>query len=525
MPNSVILSDLSYRTDDGHFLFQDINCRFGSGLNGLIGRNGIGKSTLLALIAGHLAPTTGHIAVPARIGLLDQSFSCADGDCLSDLFGLRDMLALTARAEAGTLSADELLKCDWSAAPRACAALERLGLEPLLDTPLSSLSGGQLSRARLAALNFAEPDFLLLDEPSNNLDRQGRAALCRFLENWQKGAIIVSHDRELLDRMDNIVEMSGHGVARYGGNFADYEAAKETERAVAERTFTDALKQKRKTVDATRRRAESKARRDANGRRMAARGDQPRIVAGGLKRKAEATSGRMTMLNARQEAAAADALKTAKARFDVVDPFTVTLPPSGLAADRQVIRVEALCGGYGGKVLFSGLSFEFTGPFRTAIAGRNGSGKSTLLAILTGRLAPLAGQAQIFVPYVFLDQQVSILDDGASLAENYRRLNGGESENECRAALARFRFRAEAALRPAGELSGGERMRAGLACVLGSKVPPSLLILDEPTNHLDLDSIAILEAGLNAYDGAILLVSHDRHFCQATGINGEVYLT
>ncbi|WP_176085151.1 ATP-binding cassette domain-containing protein [Martelella sp. HB161492] len=525
MPNSVILSDLSYRTDDGRFLFQNINCNFGSELCGLIGRNGIGKTTLLALISGQLSPASGYITAPDRIGILNHSFAIAAGDCLSDLFGIRDMLDRISDAEAGRADAAALSRCDWSAPARAAAALERVGLARPIDTALACLSGGQVARARLAALDFADPDFLLLDEPSNSLDREGRAALVLFLRTWRKGAVVVSHDRDLLEEMDVIVAMGSQGLKRYGGNYSAYEEAKAAEVLVAERALTDALSLERKVAATARKRSEGKARRDARGRRKAARGDQPKIVASGFKRKAEASAGRMTVLNARQAAMADEALKAAKAGFEVLEPFTVQLPPSGLVADRRVIRVNDLSGGYGEHILFAGLTFALTGPRRMAILGQNGAGKSTLLAILTGRLTPLAGEARILVPYAVLDQQVSLLDDGISLLANYRRLNASEGDNDGRSALARFRFRADAALRPAGELSGGERMRAGLACLLGGKTPPPLLILDEPTNHLDLESVAILEAGLAAYDGAILLVSHDSRFCRAAGIDCEVNLT
>jgi ATPase subunit of ABC transporter with duplicated ATPase domains len=177
-----------------------------------------------------------------------------------------------------------------------------------------------------------------------------------------------------------------------------------------------------------------------------------------------------------------------------------------------------------GQAIVQGLSFEVRGAERIALAGANGSGKSTLLHVITGALAPFEGEARVHVPFVMLDQQVGLLDPAGTIRDNFRRLNPQADENACRAALARLRFRADAALQPVGTLSGGERLRAALACVLGGAIPPQLLILDEPTNHLDIASLEAVEAGLLAYDGAILVVSHDEAFLARIGITRRLEL-
>jgi ATPase subunit of ABC transporter with duplicated ATPase domains len=190
-----------------------------------------------------------------------------------------------------------------------------------------------------------------------------------------------------------------------------------------------------------------------------------------------------------------------------------------------VLSVEGLCAGYDRDAPVLGeVAFDLRGPERVAITGPNGSGKSTLLATITGALPPLSGSAQIQVPTVMLDQEVSFLEGASTILENFQRINPEADENTCRAALARFRFRADAALQAVATLSGGERLRAGLACVLGGGSPPQLLILDEPTNHLDIASLETIEAGLNAYDGALLIVSHDEAFLARIGITRRISL-
>jgi ATPase subunit of ABC transporter with duplicated ATPase domains len=202
----------------------------------------------------------------------------------------------------------------------------------------------------------------------------------------------------------------------------------------------------------------------------------------------------------------------------------VTLTPTGLPSGRTVLEAIGLSGGPDGREIIRGLDFKMTGPERAAITGPNGSGKTTLLRLVTGALTPTAGTARITPKHAMLDQQVSLLDPKLSIRDNFRAINPAATENDCRAALARMMFRADAALQVVGSLSGGETLRAALAATIGSDTPPELLILDEPTNHLDIHAIAAVEAGLRSYDGALLVVSHDREFLEAIGVTREVVL-
>jgi ATPase subunit of ABC transporter with duplicated ATPase domains len=215
----------------------------------------------------------------------------------------------------------------------------------------------------------------------------------------------------------------------------------------------------------------------------------------------------------------------AQARIERVRRLAFDLPPSGLPSGRLALAFEAVgfCWPDGTKVL-DDVSFRLTGPARLAVTGPNGAGKTTLIRLAVGDVAPSAGVVRRGVSAVLLDQRAAILNDEETLLENFRRLNPACDGNGAHAALARFVFRNVTALKPAGSLSGGERLRAALACALMAELAPQLIILDEPTNHLDLDSIAAVEAALLAYDGALVVVSHDRDFLEAIGVERELVL-
>nr|WP_319800441.1 ABC-F family ATP-binding cassette domain-containing protein [Pararhodobacter zhoushanensis] len=521
---SVTLSRLSWSTPEGTALFTDLSLSFGAERTGLVGRNGTGKSTLLRLIAGALVPVSGTVQVTGRAALLRQSF--APGETLADLFGARDALALLDRAEAGEASADELAEADWTLPSRIDAALLRCGLAVAPDMPLDSLSGGQGTRAALAAAVFDAPAVLLLDEPTNNLDAEGRQAVLDLLAGWSGAAIVVSHDRALLDRMDAIVELTTLGAARFGGNYTDYRARKDIELSAAAQDLATASRAQDEAARRARQAAERKARKDGAGKRGRAAGGQPKILMDRAQERAESSGGANARLRDARASAVAEASEAARSRIEILQPLRMDLPPTGLPRDKVVLQVQGVTGGHDpARPVIRDVSFQLTGPERVAITGANGSGKSTLLALITGALQPAAGQIHRRVPHALLDQTVSLLNPDETLRDGFKRLNPTADETQIRATLARFLFRAGDALQRVGTLSGGQRLRAGLACALGGEQPPGLLILDEPTNHLDLDATEALEVALTSFDGALVVVSHDQRFLASLNLDRRIALS
>jgi len=526
MPAFVTLDSLSYAAPDGRLLLDNLTLAFGAERTGLVGRNGAGKTTLVRLILGELQPSGGRVSVRGRIGVLRQALAPPAGASVADLLGVADALARLRRIEAGEGTDDDLALADWMLDARLDSALADVGLAGLdLDRPAATLSGGQATRAALAGLIAAAPALLILDEPTNNLDAEGRAAIAGVLERWKGGAIVVSHDRALLRRMDRIVELTSLGAEVHGGGYDLYAERKAEAEAAARRALSDAEKDAARVARETQVAAERKARRDAAGRRSRVGSSDPKILLDFRAERAEASGGRQTRLADRLKADAAQALEDAEGRVERVRRLAFDLPPSGLAAGKTVLAFEDAAFAWPGETpVLSDLSLRIAGPERVAVTGPNGAGKTTLVRLAAGELEPTAGCVVRGVPAAFLDQKTALLHDDETLVEAFRRLNPGATENAARAALARFLFRNVAADKPVSTLSGGERLRAGLACALMGERPPGLLILDEPTNHLDLDSIGAVEAALRGYDGALLVVSHDADFLEAVGVGREVRL-
>lgn len=525
MPASISLHNLAWSTPDGRPLFAQLDLQFGPERTGLVGRNGVGKTTLLKLIAGQLTPSVGSVSIQGTFRTLQQAVRPQPGETIADLLDVVAPLATLTRIEQGLGSDEDLANADWMLPTRIAAALDRVGLDAPPETELEALSGGQQTRARLASLLFAEPDFLLLDEPTNNLDRAGRAAVLQMLTNWRAGAIVVSHDRELLEAMEAIVELTSLGIARYGGPYSFYREQKTLELAAAEQSLAHAEKAAADIARRGQTAAERQARRNSAGKRTAAQGGIPKILAGARKDRSEKTSGAGARLHQQRQTEAEEKANAASRQIEMLQTLQVELASTQLPPGKLVLELNAVTFGYDERrPLLQDLSFRMVGPERVAIAGPNGCGKTTLLKLISGTVRPQAGDVRCLTHFALFDQHVSMLQPAASIRDNYLRLNPGATENEGRAALAKFSFRADAALQAVGTLSGGQLLRAGLACVLGGPAPPPLLILDEPTNHLDLDAISALQAGLQAYDGALLVVSHDETFLKSLGITRRAEL-
>lgn len=516
------LDSVSAATPDQRPLFSNLSLSLNRERIGIVGRNGAGKSTLLAIAAGKAEPASGTASCTGRAGLLRQIQPT--GESLAAALGVEAALARLARIEAGAGAEDDLLTADWLLPERIASALLDVGLEGFdLTRTTQSLSGGERTRAGLARLLIDAPDILLLDEPTNNLDADGRVLIAGFLSRWKGGALVASHDRVLLDRMDKILHLSPIEVKLYTGGWSAFASAREQERQEAQSALARAESALKSTRLSVQHQSEKKARRDRAGRIAGASGSNSKLLMDAKKDRSERTDGRDSRLADRQLVEAGNALQAARAKVEILAPLAIDLPRTGLPSGRLLLAFEDVVLEREGRRLFGPLSFTVQGPERLVISGPNGCGKTSLLHLITGDLAPTSGTIRrAGRPAAMLDQHVDLLDPALDLVQNLLRHHPALDANTAHAQLARFAFRNRDALRPAHTLSGGERLRAGLAIALAGPQPPQLLILDEPTNHLDLSAIETLEAALAGFDGALIVVSHDAHFLSAIDIERTI---
>jgi ATP-binding cassette subfamily F protein 3 len=503
----LVIDDVSLRVA-GRLLIERSTVQIPDGARvGLIGRNGTGKSSLFRAIAGDIAVEHGGFFRPARatIGRLPQE--APDGpELLIDLVlaGHRERTALFAEAETAVDPhriaeiQSRLADIGAHAAPaRAAAILAGLGFSHAdQQRPCAAYSGGWRMRVALAAVLFAEPDLLLLDEPTNYLDLEGTLWLEDHIARYRRTVVIISHDRDLLDSaVDSILHLDRGKLAFYRGNYSSFERQRN------ERLALDVALAKKQ---------------DADRARLAAFVERFRAKA----TKARQAQSRLKLLAKLQP-------------IDVRVPDDVreiAIPSPDKPLSPPIIALDDIAVGYEpGRPVLRRLTLRIDADDRIALLGANGNGKSTLTKLLTGRLAPFSGkmtQADKLKVAYFAQHQLDELNPAASAYDHVRRLMPDAPETKVRSRAGAIGFSGAMADTPAANLSGGEKSRLllGLATFEG----PHLVVLDEPTNHLDIDSRAALIEAINAYRGAVIVVSHDRFLLEACAdrlwlvANGEV---
>lgn len=520
MSLTVSVSDLTFAWPDGTPVFDGLDAVLGPGHIGLVGANGAGKSTLLRLIAGELRPARGSITVPGRLGYLRQDLGLAAGQRVDAVLGIAEVREALHRIESGAgAEADfDIVGTRWDVEEHAIALLGRLGLHYLadavtqLDRRLDTLSGGETVLLGLVSELLREPDVLILDEPTNNLDSAARQRLYEVVSQFSGTVLTVSHDRGLLERVGTVAELRQGGIRLFGGNFDAYaeiiEAEQQAARAAVRDARSDVRKQSRELVEAR----IKLDRRKRYGQKMWDSKREPKIIMAERKRQAQVSAGKLRNTHLAKVEEAKEQLEQAQELLRDDREIRIDLPGTRLYPGQDVIELDAVTLANGPVV-----SLKVSGPERIALTGRNGAGKTTLLRRIVA--------APPKVPWRLLPQRLDVFDERRSLVDNVATAAPHATAEQIRAQLARFLFRGTDADVLAGALSGGERLRAALAMLLLSDPAPKLLLLDEPTNNLDLPSLRHLTEALAGFEGALVVVSHDPRFLDEIGVTRRLELT
>lgn len=511
---SLVITNGSFRWQNGEILFQDINAEFTQGKTGLIGDNGEGKTTLLRLLSGELKLDSGSISRRGTVGYLPQNLITRSDITIAKLFSVQEKMDAIRAIENGATDQAlfDIVGDDWDCEERVKRMLAKMNVAELsLDRTMASLSGGEATLVAILALETSPYDILLLDEPTNNLDLKSRNRLYELIHLWTKPVIIASHDRALLDLMDSIVELYEGSLYSYGGNYSFYERAVEESQQSARKAFLNA----KATYEKERKNAisieEHLAKRKKAGKRAFEQKRDSKKAMNAKKRKAQVSASK------------AKAVKQDR----LGEKFAEMKNAAKLVREDDQIQVDYLNerdfkSGIVAKIYDdAGHSVLIGGRDRVVLQGENGVGKTSLIEAMLGLKedSDFGVHGQLYIKNVgYIPQRIDYLMQFDNAFDAVKDAAPQMTTSDLRTHLSHFLLKGDAVFRPMPSLSGGETLRVALARILLADPPNDMLILDEPTNNLDLKSTRVLTRMLNQYAGALLIVSHDQHFISSLSV-------
>ena len=522
--------NLSFHFPNSRVALSNISLSFHAKKYGIIGDNGTGKTTLLKLLNGELTADSGSVTATGKILTLPQTYSgIATNDSIKKVLGVEPYIVALERVSAGVATEidHDLLNGNWCIESRIQSALSQVSLWPIqLNKRFQELSEGQKTKIFLAKALLFNVSFILMDEPTNNLDTSTKQVLYDFISHAQCGVIVISHDRSLLNLVNEILEITPQGINHYGGNFCFYENQKNTFQMAIEKQHEQAKQALKKTKLSLQSSKQKHDRQASRGRKAFKRGHVDKLTARSKQGRSEKTLGKLAITADKMLQAAQKKKMELNSKLEKKIDITAKMSEIRVPEGKRVLSVRSIDFYYQhAYCIIENFSLEVIGPERIAITGDNGVGKSTLVKLIAGELHPTAGEIITGVnKIVYIDQNTSRLNPRKTLMENFLDFNPESTAFEAHRALAAFMFRSEAANKNMSKLSGGEKVRANLAISLMAKDPPQLLILDEPTNHLDLRSIQTIEEIIVQYKGALVIISHDKTFISKLNINKVVTL-
>ncbi|TJZ54959.1 ABC-F family ATP-binding cassette domain-containing protein [Sphingobacterium olei] len=527
----LILQNISYIHPNKDLLFENIDLSVNDHEKiALIGNNGVGKSTLLRIIAGELEVTAGTVFKSDPAYYIPQIFGQFNHLTVGEALQVADKL----RAFYAILDGDatdenlSILDDDWTIEDRCQDALRFWQLDDVtLSDSLADLSGGQKTKVFLAGIGIHRPKFIVMDEPSNHLDENGRKLLYDFIAEQTATMLTVSHDRRLLNLLDKIHELNRNNIATYGGNYEFYAAQKKSEQEALQHDIKSHEKSLKKAKEKERETLERQQKLDARGKKKQEKAGLPTIVMNTLKNNAERSTSKIKGIHTGKINGISQELFNLRAEQSDIDKMKFNFSSSNLHKGKILFEATKINFDYGkGSIWHSPLSFRLVSGERISLSGANGSGKTTLINMLLNNLNPTSGiLSRADNKSVYIDQDYSLLQSKLSVYEQAQQYNTSALlEHEVKIRLSRFLFDKDTWNKNCSILSGGEKMRLILCCLTLDHKSPDILILDEPTNNLDIQNIEILTAAVNAYHGTLIVVSHDAIFREQINIERDLVL-
>jgi len=521
----LILQDLNYIHPNRDILFSDLNLIINKHDKiALIGNNGAGKSTLLKLLSGNLLPSAGLVKTESKPYYVPQLFGQFNESSIANALQVEHKLNALKEILDGKVTDENmtLLDDDWTVEERCQEALRHWQLDTLdLNQKMGTLSGGQKTRVFLAGILIHRPQVVLLDEPTNHLDTYSRDMLYNYIKSTKNTLLVVSHDRTLLNLLNQVYELSSRGITIYGGNYDFYAAQKQIEAEALNHDLKSKEKALRKAKEVERDAAARQQKLDARGKKKQEKAGLPTISMNTLRNNAENSTSRMKGVHAEKVGSIAQDLTRLRSSIPDTDKMKIDFDHSNLHKGKILIAAKDVNFGYDEQLLWqSGLYFQIASGDRIAVKGLNGSGKTTLIKLVLGQLEPQSGSIQrADINSIYIDQDYTLIDNTLSIYEQAQRFNSGVlQEHEIKIRLSRFLFSKEDWGKPCAVLSGGEKMRLILCSLTIRNQAPDLIILDEPTNNLDIQNLEILTDAINEYQGTLLVVSHDDYFLRQINV-------